>query len=236
VHVSHPTTCCSAGRGGRDLRPGLASAVFTTQQRPAARGEVSAKFLGGGAQPRAAPIPRASLLGCLRSGVLGAGGRPLATGQRVARELDRMAPFPGLPLMIVSDNGTELTSNGRRSGALPGTKSRPASRCRTAWSRARSAGCATNAFRSLPAARHPRVSGGSTTPIGLTRASIGSPPSPLPTDPPWTTTQTDSGYDGRATRGRVTWIKPSRGSGQEQLPRHRPDRLGVYTGGRGVTT
>jgi transposase InsO family protein len=33
------------------------------------------------------------------------------TGQRVARELDRIAALRGLPLMIVSDNGTELTSH-----------------------------------------------------------------------------------------------------------------------------
>lgn len=33
------------------------------------------------------------------------------TGQRVARELDRIAEIRGYPGMIVSDNGTELTSN-----------------------------------------------------------------------------------------------------------------------------
>jgi putative transposase len=33
------------------------------------------------------------------------------TGHRVARELDRIAALRGLPLMIVSDNGTELTSH-----------------------------------------------------------------------------------------------------------------------------
>ena len=33
------------------------------------------------------------------------------TGQRVARELDRIAELRGYPCMIVSDNGTELTSN-----------------------------------------------------------------------------------------------------------------------------
>jgi putative transposase len=32
------------------------------------------------------------------------------SGLRVARELDRLAELRGLPLMIVSDNGTELTS------------------------------------------------------------------------------------------------------------------------------
>lgn len=33
------------------------------------------------------------------------------TGHRVARELDRIAEMRGLPCMVVSDNGTELTSN-----------------------------------------------------------------------------------------------------------------------------
>ncbi len=33
------------------------------------------------------------------------------TGMRVARELDRVAELRGYPCMLVSDNGTELTSN-----------------------------------------------------------------------------------------------------------------------------
>jgi putative transposase len=33
------------------------------------------------------------------------------TGGRVARELDWIAALRGLPLVIVSDNGTELTSH-----------------------------------------------------------------------------------------------------------------------------
>ena len=33
------------------------------------------------------------------------------SGQRVVRELDRIAESRGYPLMVVSDNGTELTSN-----------------------------------------------------------------------------------------------------------------------------
>jgi len=32
-------------------------------------------------------------------------------GARVARELDRIAQLRGYPCMVVSDNGTELTSN-----------------------------------------------------------------------------------------------------------------------------
>jgi putative transposase len=33
------------------------------------------------------------------------------SGHRVARELDRIAELRGYPCMVVSDNGTELTSN-----------------------------------------------------------------------------------------------------------------------------
>ena len=33
------------------------------------------------------------------------------SGIRVARELDRIAEFRGYPCMVVSDNGTELTSH-----------------------------------------------------------------------------------------------------------------------------
>ncbi len=33
------------------------------------------------------------------------------SGERVARELDRIAKTRGYPCMVVSDNGTELTSN-----------------------------------------------------------------------------------------------------------------------------
>ena len=41
----------------------------------------------------------------------GAGGRHLDLGIRVARELDRLLAESGKPKTIVSDNGTELTSN-----------------------------------------------------------------------------------------------------------------------------
>jgi transposase InsO family protein len=62
------------------------------------------------------------------------------TGHRVARELDRIAQQRGLPLMIVSDNGTELTSHAilgwQGSAALPGTTLPQANRCTTASSSA----------------------------------------------------------------------------------------------------
>ena len=47
-------------------------------------------------------------------------------------------------------------------------------------------------------------SGSTTTPSACTRASTGSPPSSLPTAPPWTTTKTASGYDRGQQGGQVT--------------------------------
>ena len=41
------------------------------------------------------------------------------SGIRVARELDRVAEFRGPPCMIVSDNGTELTSHPRSAKTPP---------------------------------------------------------------------------------------------------------------------
>ena len=56
------------------------------------------------------------------------------TGLRVARELDRIAELRGYPGMVVSDNGTELTSNAilawRRERDVDGTTLRPANRMR----------------------------------------------------------------------------------------------------------
>src|SRR5271163_4999310 len=71
------------------------------------------------------------------------------TGLRVARELDRIAELRGYPCMIVSDNGTELTSNAilawQQQRGVNGTTSRRASRCRMASWRASTAVYATNA-------------------------------------------------------------------------------------------
>ncbi len=46
------------------------------------------------------------------------------SGVRVASELDRIAELRGCPCMMVSDNGTELTSNGKRIATLNGIISR----------------------------------------------------------------------------------------------------------------
>jgi putative transposase len=71
------------------------------------------------------------------------------TALRVVRELDQIIESRGCLRMIVSDNGTEFTSNAilawQGSSGSGGITSRRASRCRTALSRASTAGCATNA-------------------------------------------------------------------------------------------
>jgi putative transposase len=102
------------------------------------------------------------------------------TGLRVARELDRIAEPRGYPRMIVSDNGTELTSNAvlawQQEHAANGTTSRRANRCRVASSRASTAGCTTNASTSTCSptsrrrARSSKNGGSTTTPTDRTRA------------------------------------------------------------------
>jgi len=70
------------------------------------------------------------------------------SGRRVARELTTLMERRGKPGMIVSDNGTEFTSNAmlawRRTTRSSGISSRRASRCRTASARASTAACATS--------------------------------------------------------------------------------------------
>ena len=70
------------------------------------------------------------------------------SGTRVARELTTLIERRGKPRMIVSDNGTEFTSNAilrwSKDIGSNGTTSRPASRCRTATSNPSTAACATS--------------------------------------------------------------------------------------------
>jgi len=73
------------------------------------------------------------------------------SGQRVARELDRIIAERGRPKMVVSDNGSEFTSNANLRWAdetrvdwhyiAPG---KPIQRSRTPSSKASMAGCATS--------------------------------------------------------------------------------------------
>ncbi len=70
------------------------------------------------------------------------------SGVRVARELDRIAEMRGYPMMV-SDNGTKLTSNAilewQQERAVEWHHIAPASRCRTAWCNLSTGGRATNA-------------------------------------------------------------------------------------------
>ena len=112
------------------------------------------------------------------------------SGARVARELTGLVSERGRPLMVVSDNGTELTSSailaGRRNGRSNGTTSRRASRPRTPSWKASMAGCATSAS-TRPCSPRCRTLGRcwplgvtTTTPSGHTRNSMVAPP---PTSP-----------------------------------------------------
>ncbi len=70
------------------------------------------------------------------------------SGIRVARELDRLMMERGKPKMVVSDNGSELTSNAiltwADTAASNGTTSRRANLCRTPSWRASTVGCGMN--------------------------------------------------------------------------------------------
>ena len=111
------------------------------------------------------------------------------SGVRVARELDRIVELRGRPRMLVSDNGTELTSNailpGNRNAALAGTTSHRVSPCKTALSRASTAACATSASTNISSPAWPKRGGSSrnggttTTQHARTRAWMGSHPTSL---------------------------------------------------------
>lgn len=70
------------------------------------------------------------------------------SGVRVVRELTALFARCGKPEMIVSDNGTEPTSNAElkwtQDNCMHDTTSRRAGPCRTALSRGSTAACATN--------------------------------------------------------------------------------------------
>ena len=70
------------------------------------------------------------------------------SGVRVARELDTLIDVRGKPAMVVSDNGTELTSMAilrwSQDSRVGWHYIAPASRSRTPSSRASTAGCAMN--------------------------------------------------------------------------------------------
>ncbi len=103
------------------------------------------------------------------------------SGKRVVRELGDLVAERGAPRMIVSDNGTELTStqcsHDRAMPASSGTISHQASPRRKGSSRASPVACATScstrrcSSRSAKRARSSRVGSMITTPSGCTPRS-----------------------------------------------------------------
>ena len=79
------------------------------------------------------------------------------SGTRVARELDRLTVAYGKPTTIVSDNGTELTSNAilrwTDDHKVGNITSRRASRFRMPWPSPSSVACATSCWMRLCSAR-----------------------------------------------------------------------------------
>ena len=75
------------------------------------------------------------------------------TGLRVARELDRIAELRGYPCMIVSDNGTELTSNAilawQQQRSVEWRYTHRVNPCRMALSKASTAVCGMSASTSI---------------------------------------------------------------------------------------
>ena len=93
-------------RGGRKRALGTRAPMAIPQDRSA----LVARLRGGrvGQRPRFRIL---TLVDDFTRECLGLVVDTSLTGQRVARELDRIAELRGYPCMIVSDNGTELTSN-----------------------------------------------------------------------------------------------------------------------------
>ena len=97
------------------------------------------------------------------------------SGKRAARELTMLIERRGKPRMIVSDNGTEFTSNAvlhwSKEHTSSGTTSHPANRCRTATSNHSTAGCATS--YSMKACFSISIRLGKSSPLGLPTTTPG---------------------------------------------------------------
>lgn len=127
------------------------------------------------------------------------------SGERVARELDRIAEFRGYPCMVVSDNGTELTSNAMLKWQEI---------CKVVWhyiapgkpmqnglvesfiGRLRDECLNVHLFTSIAMPARSSKSGGTTTIKHDTiRASTGSHQMLLPKDPQWIKPRTELTYE-----------------------------------------
>jgi len=136
------------------------------------------------------------------------------SGIRVARELDRIVERRDRPCLVVSDNGTELTSRAilgwQQDQGIEWHYIAPASRPRTASSNRSTVGCATNASTNICSPISPRLAGSSkpgastTTPCDHTRALAGSHQRSLQHAPTRGITRTDSpserGHSGEHVR------------------------------------
>jgi len=155
------------------------------------------------------------------------------TGLRVARELDRIAELRGYPGMIVSDNGTELTSNAmlnwQQQRGVEWHHIAPGNRCRMALSKASTAGCVTSASTSTcsPAskrrARSSNTGGPTTTPTDRTRASTGLHQPSSQHAPTRGKTGTDSPYE-RGQIGEQVSPYPHRPMRDTWEPARHPDK------------
>ena len=116
------------------------------------------------------------------------------SGRRVARELSALIKRRGKPGMIVSDNGTEFTSNAMlgwaRDNRIVWHFIAPANRCKTGSAKASTAACAmsssTRACSSVSTMRARRSSAGSPTTINadrIPRSATSRRPPTQPTSP-----------------------------------------------------
>jgi len=124
----------------------------------------------------------------------------LLTGHRVVRELDRIAERRGLPLLIVGDNGTELTSH----AILDWRQERRVSWHYIAPGKPMQNGLVQSLIGRLrdeclrgtlsEACQRPAtylLCGGATAAPTTDRTPASTGPHPSPTGPPWATTATD---------------------------------------------
>ncbi len=136
------------------------------------------------------------------------------SGRRVVRELDRIIALRGAPLLVVSDNGTELTSHAmlgwQQDRGIGWHYIAPGRPMQNAFveslnGRLRDECLNEHFFQGLPAARRIieawRTDYNAT---GPTRACVGSPRTSLQPGPGRTTTRTDSGYERGQFGGRVS--------------------------------
>ena len=134
------------------------------------------------------------------------------SGQRVARELDRIIAGRGKPLMIVSNNGTELTSHAilrwQEERAVEWHDIAPGKPQQNGFveslnGRLRDECLNEHLFRSRRLGPSSRRGGSTIIPAALTRASAGSPRTHLQPGPSRTRTRTDPGYERGQTGGKV---------------------------------